>query len=59
MRYFDRGDGQATLERFTGTGSGHRDFGGRVLASKMDGFWNLHEGDLHYVSFDIDAVEYE
>ena len=59
MRYFDRGDGKATLERFTGIASRPKSFDGRMLASRMDGFWNLPEGDLHYVSFDIDRVEFE
>jgi hypothetical protein len=30
-----------------------------MLSSQLDGFWNLPEGDLHYVSFVIDSVEYE
>ena len=59
MRYFDRGGGRATLERFTGAGSHPKLFGGRMLASKIDGFWNLADSDLHYVSFDIDHVEFE
>jgi len=59
MRYFDRGNGKATLERFTGKGSRPKNFGGRMLASRMDGVWNLSEGDLHYVSFDIDRVDFE
>lgn len=59
MRYFDRGGGTATLERFTGKASRPRMFGGRMLASTFDGLWNLPEGDLHYVSFDVDRVEWE
>lgn len=59
MRYFDRGGGNATLERFTGKGSHPKNFSGRVLASKIDGIWNLPEGDLHYVSFDVVSVEFE
>jgi hypothetical protein len=59
MRYFDRGGGRATLERFTGKGSLTKNFGGRVLPSKFDGIWNLADGDLHYVSFDVDRVEWE
>jgi hypothetical protein len=59
MRYFDRGDGRATLERFTGTSSRPRTYAGRVLNSKMDGVWNLHEGDFHYVSFEVDAAAFE
>jgi hypothetical protein len=30
-----------------------------MLASRMDGIRNLPEGDLHYVSFDIDRVDFE
>jgi len=59
MRYFDRGNGKATLERFTGKGSRPKCFDGRMLASRMDGVWNLPEGDLHYVSFDVDRVDFE
>jgi len=59
MRYFDRGRGMATLERFTGKSSHPRMFHERMLASKIDGIWNLPEGDLHYVSFDIDRVEFQ
>ena len=56
MRYFDRGGGGATLERFTGKLSQPKSYAGLALGSKMDGFWNLPEGDLHYVSFDVDSV---
>jgi len=59
MRYFDRGNGKATLERFTGKGSRPKSFDGRMLSSRMDGVWNLPEGDLHYVSFDIERVDFE
>jgi hypothetical protein len=59
LRYFERGGGEATLEPFTGKGSDPKSFGGRVLATKLDGIWNLPEGDLHYVSFDVDDVEFE
>ncbi len=59
MRYFDRGRGRTTLEQFTGKSSRPRMFHGRMLASTMDGTWNLPEGDLHYVSFEIDHVEFE
>jgi hypothetical protein len=58
-RYFDRGGGKATLERFTGQGSLPRSFDGRMLPSKFDGIWNLPEGDLHYVSFEVDNVQFE
>jgi hypothetical protein len=59
MRHFDRGGGKTTLERFTGKASRPSAFGGRRLASRFDGIWNVPEGDLHYVSFDVDSVEWE
>ena len=59
QRYFDRGAGKATLARFTGQGSDPRAFGGLRLPSQLDGYWNLPEGDLHYVSFVVDRVQYE
>jgi hypothetical protein len=59
MRYFDRGNGKATLERFTGKGSRPKSFDGAHAGVRMDGVWNLPEGDLHYVSFDIDRVDVE
>ncbi len=58
-RSFDRGAGKASLERFTAQGSMPRSFGGLRLPSQLDGYWNLPEGDLHYVSFVVDRVEYE
>jgi hypothetical protein len=58
-RYYDRGDGRSTLERFTVKGSAPRSFGGRVLPSRFDGSWNLSEGDLHYVSFDVESARFE
>jgi hypothetical protein len=57
MRYFDRGNGKSTLERFTGKGSSVRSFAGLRLASRFDGYWNLTEGDLHYVAFTVDSVQ--
>ena len=59
MRCFDRGGGRTTLERFTARCSEQKDFGGRRLASKVDGVWNLPEGDFHYVSFDFETAEFE
>jgi hypothetical protein len=58
-RFYDRGDGKATLEKFTGIGHDVRDFGGLKLPSVIDGYWNLKEGDLHYVHFVFDRVEFE
>jgi hypothetical protein len=58
-RYFDRGGGKATLERFTARGTRPENFDGRTLPSRVDGIWNLAEGDLHYASFDIDRVDFE
>jgi hypothetical protein len=59
MRGFDRGGGHRTLERFTGKASGAWSHGGRTFPSRIDGTWNLPEGDLHYVSFDIERIEVE
>ena len=59
MRYFDRGNGLATLERFTGKSSQPKSYAGIMLGSRMEGSWNLHEGDFHYVSFDVDSVEFQ
>jgi hypothetical protein len=59
MRYFDRGNGLATLERFTGKSSQPKSYAGITLGSRMDGSWNLHESDFHYVSFDVDSVEFQ
>lgn len=58
-RYYDRNDGQVTLEKFTGKGQDIKDYDGLKLASIIDGYWNLKEGDLHYVHFIIDRVEFE
>jgi hypothetical protein len=58
-RYYERGGGTSTLEKFTGAGSEFKDFDGLRLASVFDGYWNLKEGDLHYVHFVIDQVEVE
>jgi len=56
-RYFERDKGEATLEKFTGKGQDIKDFNGLKLASVVDGYWNLKEGDLHYVHFIIDKAE--
>lgn len=58
-RYFDRGEGRSTLERFTAKCSDPRSYGGRMLASRFDGYWNLPEGDLHYVAFVVESVTFE
>jgi hypothetical protein len=59
MRAFDRGQGRYTMERFTGKASKPATWGGRRLASHFDGYWNLPEGDLHYVSFDVEHAAFE
>jgi len=56
-RYFERNKGEVTLEKFTGKGHDIKDFNGLRLASVVDGYWNLKEGDLHYVHFNIDKAE--
>jgi hypothetical protein len=58
-RYFDRGGGHATLEHFTARGTRPKNFDGRMLPSRVDGIWNLSDGDLHYASFDIDRIDFE
>jgi hypothetical protein len=30
-----------------------------MLPAKLEGYWNLKEGDLHYVSFVMDRYEIE
>jgi len=57
-RYFDRDNGEATLEKFTAKGQDIKDFSGLKLGSVVDGYWNLKEGDLHYVHFIIEKVEF-
>jgi hypothetical protein len=57
-RYFDRNNGEATLEKFTAKGQDIKDFNGLKLGSVVDGYWNLKEGDLHYVHFIIEKVEF-
>ncbi len=58
-RYYDRGNGKATLERFTAKASAPKVFGGLRLATKLDGAWNLPEGDLHYVAFEVERAVFE
>lgn len=58
-RFYDRGGGRGTIETFSGAGHDVRDFGGLKLASVIDGYWNLADGDLHYVHFVIERVEWE
>lgn len=59
MRAFDRGGGRFTMERFTGTASRPATWDGRRLAGRFDGSWNLPEGDLHYVAFDVERASFE
>ncbi len=58
-RYYDRGNGQETLEKFVGLCSVIRDFNGLKLNTVYDGYWDLPEGELHYVHFVIDRIEFE
>ena len=57
-RYFERDNGEVTLEKFTAKGQDIKDFSGLKLESVVDGYWNLKEGDLHYVHFIIEKVEF-
>jgi hypothetical protein len=59
MRYYDRGNGAATLEKFTGIATAYKKHDGFMLPAKLEGYWNLKEGDLHYVSFVMDRYEIE
>jgi hypothetical protein len=59
LRWFDRGGGRATLERFVGRASGEGTWGGRRLPARFDGVWRLPEGELHYVAFDVEQATFE
>lgn len=59
MRYYDAGGGKTSLEKFTGKPSEYKETGGFMLASRLDGYWNLKSGDLHYVTITIDKYEIE
>jgi hypothetical protein len=54
-RYYDR---IRTL-KFLGTTSDTRDHHGLKLASTIDKCWNLKEGDVHYVHFIVESVEFD
>jgi hypothetical protein len=58
-RYYDRGNGNATLEKFVIISKDVKDFDGLKINTIYDGFWKLPEGVLHYVHFVIDKVEFE
>ena len=58
-RYYDKGDGKGTPEKFVGLASVVRDFHGMKMNTVFDGYWDLPEGELHYVHFVIDRVEFE
>lgn len=58
-RRYDRGGGRSTVERFTGTYSSPRTWDGRTLGTRLDGAWNLAEGELHYVAFEVVGAAYE
>ncbi|MBN1321314.1 MAG: hypothetical protein JXA87_10795 [Thermoleophilia bacterium] len=49
---------EPSLELFTGIARGRREYDGLVLPEVLDGYWNLEDGDYHYVHFVIDRVEY-
>lgn len=57
-RLFDRKNGQFSHEKFSGKGQVITDYSGLKLPSVIDGYWKLKEGDLHYVHFVIDKVEF-
>lgn len=59
MRNYDRGNGKSTLEKFVAVASGYKEQSGFVLPTKLDGYWDLKEGEFHYVSFEIGEMEIE
>ncbi len=58
-RYYDRGNGRGTLEKFVSKSNEVKDFNGLKINTIYDGYWNLSEGVLHYVHFVIEKVEFE
>ena len=46
-------------EKFVGLASVIRDFHGLKMNTVFDGYWDLSEGELHYVHFVLDRVEFE
>ena len=59
-RFYDElGKADPSLEVFTGIARGSREFDGLVLPEILDGYWNLKDGDFHYVHFVVERVEYE
>jgi len=58
-RYYGNDENQQTLEKFTGIAHGKRNHNGIILPEIFDGYWNLKTGDLHYVHFIVDSVEYQ
>jgi hypothetical protein len=59
QRAFDRGEGRFTMERFTGKSSQPASCKGSRLATHYDGVWNLPEGDLQDVAFDVVQAWFE
>jgi hypothetical protein len=57
-RYFTGYDGEPLLEKFTVKTSGSENHDGLVLPKVYDGYWNLKSGDLHFVHFVVDNVEF-
>lgn len=58
-RMYDHGNGRYTPENFTGKGSDYRVIDGVRIPTVLDGYWNLKDGDLHYVHFTITRAEFE
>jgi hypothetical protein len=59
LRPYDRGEGRTTLERFTGKASGAATWGGRRFPTRIEGTWNLPEGDLPYVDFEVESARFD
>jgi hypothetical protein len=58
-RYYSTASHPPTLEKFTGILHGKRSHDRILLPEIFDGYWKLKTGDLHYVHFVVDSVEYE
>jgi hypothetical protein len=57
-RFYGRRRGDPVLEKFTFEVSGSKNFDGIILPEVFDGYWNLKEGDLHYIHFVVDKVKF-
>ncbi len=56
-RYHENRDGKTALERYALRGSNPKQFGWLTLPAKLDGYWNLPEGELHDLAIVIQSVD--